>query len=92
MKDETITPVFKGFEGCVFPGDITGYIRPVMMRKIFRSYVGVTNNNNPFLIALSTEGHFLVKHEDTDFWMTLDSLVENYQLNNRLGTVEGAGQ
>lgn len=82
--------VFVGFEGCVFPGDIEGYIRPVMMRNIFRSYIAVENNNNPYLVTLTSEGDFLVKIKDGDkesLWMTLDSLVENWVINKRLGEV-----
>lgn len=73
MDDITI-PIFKAFEGCVFPGDISGYILPVMQRTIFRSYVDVPNNDNPFLIALTHEGPFICKHKDCDYWVTVDSI------------------
>jgi hypothetical protein len=73
MEDIRI-PIFKAFEGCVFPGDITGYILPVTERTIFRSYVDVPNNDNPFLIALTFEGHFICKHKGCDYWVTVDSI------------------
>lgn len=74
MRYETTVPIFKGFEGCVFPGDISGYILPVMKRTIFRRFVDVPNNDNPFLIALTFEGHFICKHKDCAYWVTVDSI------------------
>ena len=86
MNDITIS-IFKSFEGCVFPGDIEGYIIPVMIRTIFRAYTGVDNNNNPFIIALSYEGDLLVGFAEKGMdqpWLTLDSIVEMYNLNKKI--------
>jgi hypothetical protein len=90
MVDDIKIKLFEGFEGCIFPGDVTGYIIPVTLRTIFRSYVDIDNNNNPFLLALSTEGDLLVGFEEKGFnqpWMLLTSLVKDYRINKRLGTI-----
>jgi hypothetical protein len=91
--DEIRIPIFKSFEGCVFPGDIEGYILPVTIRTIFRLYVDVPNNDNPFLIALTQEGYFICKHKDCNYWVTINSLpcLENCESLRMLGTLEYEG-
>ena len=88
--DEIRIPIFKSFEGCVFPGDINGYIIPVMTRAIFRAYTGVDHNDNPYLIALTYDGELVVGLAEkglNQHWATLDSLIEMYYLNKKIGTV-----
>jgi len=90
MIDEIRIRVFQSFEGCVFPGDISGYIIPVMTRAIFRAYTGVDNNNNPYLIALTYDGELVVGLAEkglNQHWASLNSLVGMYHLNKKIGTI-----